>query len=206
MTRAQLLGLAIASALAALIAIVFVDEPVARWVASGAPSGLWSGAVRVLEYPAGIEPWKWTAPTVLVAGVGLSLVVERWRHASRAWMYVAVVYLLSRNLMAWGKTLTGRYRPLEWLAAGGGTFGHIGDGVAFPSGHVVLFAGLALPLAVVAPRSRPLLLGVVGFVMVARVAVNAHFVGDVFAGLALVALIAWAAAPMLSAAPRPARA
>lgn len=200
MSRAQLLALAAVSALLAAVAIAVVDEPLARWVASHPASTLWSRVVAILEYPAGIEPWPFTVPLVLTAGVVATLAVARWRHAARSWMYLALVYLIARNLMAWIKTLSGRLRPREWLPVGGATFGHIGDGVAFPSGHIVVFAGLALPLAVIAPRTRPLL-AVVAFVMVARVAVNAHYISDVLAGLALVALVAWACAPIMARAP-----
>ena len=51
---------------------------------------------------------------------------------------------------------------------------------------------------IIEPRARPLLV-LIPFVMVARVAVLAHFVSDVFGGLALTALVAWAFAPMLAA-------
>lgn len=57
--------------------------------------------------------------------------------------------------------------------------------------------GLVLPLAPIAPRTRPLLV-VVAFIMVARVAVLAHFVSDVFARLALTAFVAWACAPIVT--------
>jgi membrane-associated phospholipid phosphatase len=196
-TRRQLLALAVASTLGAALAIGFVDLPVARWVAAHEQSALWSRAVAILEYLAGITPSPWTAPIVLTGGVLVTLAVARWHRYTRSWMYVALVYLLARNLMGWGKTLSGRYRPLQWMKLAGDTFGHRGDGVSFPSGHVVVFAGLLLPLAVVAPRTRPLLV-VIPFIMIARVAVLAHFVSDVLAGLALTALVAWACAPILT--------
>ena len=199
--------LAAACTLLAALAIATVDLPVARWIAAHEQSTIWDDVVKVLEYLAGVAPWSWTVPIVLSGGVLATLVVPGWRQHARAWMYVALVYLLARNLMGWGKTLTGRYRPIQWVPLGGDTFGHIGDGVAFPSGHVVVFAGVLLPLAVIAPRTRPLL-AVVAFVMMARVAVGAHFVSDVLAGLALTALVAWACAPILppAAPPAPARA
>lgn len=199
MTRPQLLALAVASTLGAALALGFVDLPVARWVNAHEQSALWERAVAILEYPAGITPSPWTAPIVLVGGVLVTLAVARWHRYTRSWMYIALVYLLARNLMIWGKTLSGRYRPLQWMNEAGDTFGHRGDGVSFPSGHVVVFAGLLLPLAVVAPRTRPLLV-VIPFIMMARVAVLAHFVSDVFAGLALTALVAWACAPILTMA------
>jgi membrane-associated phospholipid phosphatase len=157
----------------------------------------------VLEYPAGITPWSWTIPAVLVGGVLATLAVKRWRGHARAWMYIAIVYLLTRNLMGWGKTLTGRYRPHQWVVLGGSTFGHVGDGVSFPSGHVTVFGGLVLPLVMIVPRARPLLV-LIPFVMIARVAVLAHFVSDVLGGLALTAFVAWAFAPLIAlAAPAP---
>jgi len=39
-----------------VLAIVAIDEPLARWVASYQPSSIWDRVVHVLEYPAGIEP------------------------------------------------------------------------------------------------------------------------------------------------------
>lgn len=202
-SRSLLLVIAVASALLAAIAMGFLDEPVARWIAAHEQSAVWDHTMTILEYPAGIQPWTWTIPIVLIAGVVGSMAVERWRGGARAWMYVAIVYLLTRNLMAWGKTLTGRYRPFQWLPLAGDTFGHVGEGQSFPSGHVVVFAGLVLPLAVVSARTRPLLV-VIPFVMIARVAVLAHFVSDVLGGLALTAFVAWLCMP-LSATAAPAR-
>jgi membrane-associated phospholipid phosphatase len=198
-TRRHLLALAIASTLCTALAIAFVDLPVAGWINAHEQSALWPRAVAILEIAAGITPSAWTVPIVLTGGVLVTLAVARWRRHARSWMYVAIVYLLARNLMGWGKTLTGRYRPTQWWKLGGGTFGHLGDGVSCPSGHVVVIAGLVLPLAVAWPRTRPLLV-VIPFIMAARVAVLAHFVSDVFGGLALTALVAWACAPITEAA------
>ena len=198
-TRRLLLILAVASTLLAAIAFAFVDLPVARWIAAHERSTLWDRTVKILEYVVGITPSPWTVPIVLTGGVLVTLAVARWRRYAPSWMYVAMVYLLARNLMAWGKTLTGRYRPTQWFKLGGETWGHLGDGVSFPSGHVVVIAGLVLPLVVIAPRTRPLLV-VVPFIMVARVAVLAHFVSDVLGGLALTALVAWACAPITAMA------
>jgi membrane-associated phospholipid phosphatase len=197
-TRSQLLAIAAASTLLAAIAVVVVDQPLALWIAAHDQNPAWDRVMTLLEYPAGITPWTWTIPILLTAGVLLSLAVARWRGYARAWMYMALVYLLTRNLMGWGKTLSGRYRPYQWVTIGGGTFGHVGDGVSFPSGHVTVFGGLVLPLVVIVPRLRPLIV-VIPFVMIARVAVLAHFVSDVLGGLALTSLVAAACMPILDA-------
>ena len=202
MERRYLLVIAAVSTALAPLAIAFVDKPVALWIAAHDESPLWSWLVGVLEYPVGIAPWTWTLPILLVLGVLGSLAVVRWRRHARAWMYVAIVYLLTRNLLGWSKTLSGRLRPFQWVHTGGGsTFGHVGDGVSFPSGHVTVFGGLILPLVIIEPRARPLL-ALIPFVMVARVAVLAHFVSDVLAGLALTSLVAWAFAPLVVSAGR----
>ncbi|HEU4734692.1 MAG TPA: phosphatase PAP2 family protein [Kofleriaceae bacterium] len=200
MKRSHLLVLSAASVIVAAFAIRFVDGPVSQWIAAHDRSDWWERLVTVLEYPTGIKPWTWTIPIVLVAGVLVTLVVPRWRRMARAWMYIALVYLLTRNLMVLGKTVTGRLRPSQWVAQGGSTFGYVGDGQSFPSGHVTVFGGLILPLVMIYPRARPLLV-LIPFVMVARVAVLAHFVSDVFGGLALTAFVAWAFAPLLDLPP-----
>lgn len=188
---------AVIAVLATALAIAALDQPLASWLATLEPSPLWDRILSGVEIAAGIEPWRWTPVVVLCAGCAAALAVPRLQP--RAWLYVTFVYLASRNAMLWLKTLTGRYRPTEWLAHGGATFGHTGDGISFPSGHVVMVAGLIVPIAIVAPRTRPLL-AVVVFVMLARLAVNAHFLSDVLGGLALVLAIAAAARPMLHSA------
>jgi membrane-associated phospholipid phosphatase len=187
---------ALASTALAVLAGLVLDELLARWVAGYEQSSAWNLIVGVLECLAGIAPWDLEVPIVLVTGTLLALTVARWHPRARSWMYVTVVYLLARNLMMWGKLLSGRYRPYQWMKIGGPTFGHIGQGASFPSGHITLFGGLILPLVIAVPRLRPLLL-VIPFVMVARIAVMAHFLSDVLAGLALISFVAWACAPLL---------
>jgi membrane-associated phospholipid phosphatase len=184
---------AAASAAIAALAIVTIDEPVARWVfARDTWPPLWNDGIGWLEYAGGLEPWKWLGIVVLVGGVLVSTALQR---GQRAWMFVALVHLLTRTAVFWMKPLTGRLRPYEWVTRGGHTF--FRDGASFPSGHVGLFASLALPLAVLYPRLRIPAIALVAYVMLARVAVSAHFVSDVFAGLALVAAFTAACSPLV---------
>jgi undecaprenyl-diphosphatase len=175
-----------------------LDQPVARAMRDLEAIPLWDRVLVVIEYVTGISPWKWSMPLLLGAACALTLAVPRLRAQSHGWLYVTFVYLAAQNATLWLKTLTGRWRPLEWLEVGGSMFGHTGVGFAFPSGHVTLVAGLLVPLAIVLPRTRPLL-AIVGFVMIARVATGAHFLSDVLGGLALVLAIAAAARPILQA-------
>lgn len=195
----MLLLAAIAAAFAA-IAIPTIDRPIARWVFEHELGrGVWDQGISILEYAGGIEPWRWGGICVICAGVVVTLAVPRWRHHAHAWMLVALVHLIARNAVFWLKPATGRLRPTEWIARGGDTF--FSGGIAFPSGHVALFASIALPVAIAWPRTRWAMAAVVAFVMAARVAVDAHFVSDVVAGLALCALVTWACAPVLRMSP-----
>ena len=188
---------------------------------------VWHRGIAWLEYPLGIEPWPWTGICVLVAGsllaawrasrppdrrvatvrnegrasdrkmMGLASgpPIARWRAHARTWLLVTLVHVLARNVTMWLKWGTGRLRPSEWLARGGDTFWRDG-GYSFPSGHVTLFASILVPLALCVPRARPLL-AIVAFAMIARVAVNAHFLSDVIAALAECALLTWLCARLL---------
>lgn len=161
-----------------------IDEPLARWLGAYEPWPFWDRGIAVLEYAAGIEPWKWT--TVVVLGLGFAACRARpvWRAQAPAWLYIGGTYLLDRNLMLWIKFLTGRLRPTEWLARGGPSWLRH-DAWSFPSGHVVLIAGLVVPLARVAPRVGGPLLALVAFAMIARIAVGAHFLSDTLGAVAL---------------------
>jgi len=199
--RRSLLVIAAVSAALTALAIVTIDEPIARWLFTRDTwPALWNDGIGALEYAGGLEPWKWLGITVLVAGVVVSTALQR---GQRAWMLVALVHLLTRTAVMWMKPLTGRLRPYEWLTrAGDHTFFRDG-GASFPSGHVGLFASLAIPLAVLYPRARVPAIAIVVYVMAARVAVDAHFVSDVLGALALVCAFTAACWPLIRpASPR----
>jgi membrane-associated phospholipid phosphatase len=181
-----------AAALAALtpLAILAVDRPVARLLARYEPSALWPEGIELLEQVIGYSLHPLVVSFTLVAAMLAAMAVPRWRAYAPAAMFLAGTHVISRFATGQLKELTGRLRPSEWLARGGGGDTFFRDGIAFPSGHVSLFAGLAIPIAVLVPRARPVL-AAAAFVAAARIAVNAHFVSDALAALALVALVAW---------------
>lgn len=189
----RLLPVALVCAVLTALCIVTIDQQLARWIATRETHpDAWNQIIAYLEYPLGIEPWKWSGICVLVAGSILTLAIPRLRSAAAIFLIVTLTHLLARHASLWVKTFSGRLRPSQWLKQGGDTFWRDG-GFSFPSGHVLLFASILVPLAVVYPRTRPLL-AIVGFVMIARVAVNAHFASDVLGGLAVVALFTWLSA------------
>jgi len=170
--------------------VPLADRPVARALAGYVPSPLWNRGIELLEWTIGLPIWPLVSSCVLVAAMVLAWGVGGWRYRAPAWTFVAGTHVVSRFLTSHIKDATGRLRPSEWLAHGeGATF--FAGGIGFPSGHVVLFASLALPIVVLSPRWWPLLALVV-FAGAARVAVGAHFLSDVLAAVTLTAAVAWA--------------
>jgi undecaprenyl-diphosphatase len=197
--RSSLWLAGITAALSAVF-IALIDRPLARLIGEYEPAAFWNKGIEILEWTLGLPFFKLFAPVVLVTGMVVMMCVKRWRPYAPAWMIVAGTHVICRFLTPHLKDATGRLRPTEWLKKGGDdTF--FRDGVAFPSGHVVLFASVLVPLAIVAPRTRPLL-AIVAFVSIARIAVNAHWVSDTLASITLVALVAWALAALLRRASR----
>ena len=202
MPVSRLLPSAAIAMLLALVSILVIDQPLARFIATrDTMPELWNEGIRLLEYPFGIEPYLWPSITTgvafLAAGTVLTLVVPRLRPAAFVFTLVTLVHFVDRNLVNWLKLAFGRLRPYEWLKAGGDveTFWHHNKW-GFPSGHAILFSSILVPLAVAYPRTRPLLV-ILAFVFTARVMVNAHFVSDVLAGYAVVALTTWACVRLL---------
>jgi len=190
-TRTLLLRSAAVTMALALVCMLALDQPFARWLATHETyPAFWNGVLDHLEYGLGIVPYPWSGTWILACGVVLTVGVTRLRGAAFVFCLLALVHFSGRILSLWLKFAFGRYRPSEWLPRGGGTFWH-DDAWSFPSGHAILFASLVLPIVACYPRWRPLL-AVVVFAMAARVAVNAHFLSDVLAGYALVALLTWA--------------
>jgi membrane-associated phospholipid phosphatase len=197
------LASAIFAALAGL-AIATIDQPLARWLATREMwPRLWDGGIAALEYATGLEPWKWLGVAVLGAAAIGAAASRRWRPTARALAYIALVQVATRLIVGWIKVATGRLRPWEWLIKGGDTF--FRDGIAFPSGHVAYFASLVLPIAVAWPRARWTAYAIVAYTSVARLAVGAHWVSDVFGGIAVAGAITWACSPALTWTPRASR-
>lgn len=198
--RSLLVAAGIAAVVSALC-ILALDAPVARWLWGYERLGFWDPAIEVLEWTIGLPLFKWTSGLVLALGMVVTAAVPRWRWQAPAWMLLTATHVLARIATLEVKLATARLRPSAWIVEGGGeTFFHP-PAHGFPSGHVTLFASILIPLAVILPRTRPLL-AIVGFVMLARVAVSAHFLSDVIAAITLVCLVTWACAKAIEAAGR----
>lgn len=193
----SLLIVAAVTAVISGLAMVTIDRPLAAWLGGYEALGFWDDGLELLEWTIGLPVFKWVSGIALVLAMVITSAVPRWRHEAPAWTWIAAVHILARLLTNEVKMATGRLRPYEWLAKGGGdveTFGWV-KAFSFPSGHVALFASIAIPAAIVVrqrhPRLAALLLVPAVFPMIARVVQNAHFLSDVTAAITLICLIAW---------------
>ncbi len=185
-----LLTVAVVTGVLTALAIMTIDQPLARFTAGYEPSAIWDRVLTALEWGLGLPLIPWTSGIALVLVMIVITAVPRWRHLAPTWMFLAASHILGRIAMVQLKDLTGRLRPLEWLKQGGDdTFGWA-KGISFPSGHVVLFASLLIPVVVLVPRAWPVL-GIVIFAMVARMVESAHYLSDVIGAITLVCLVTW---------------
>lgn len=187
---AWLLWVAAITAVLSVVCILVVDQPVARLLAEYEPARVWDRGIELLEWGVGLPVFRWLSGVLLVLGMIVTVVVPRWRVRAPAWMFLAASHVLAQVSTRYIKEWTGRLRPLEWLKQGGGETFLWEKGISFPSGHVAIFASVVIPFVALFPRWWPLL-GVAVYAMVARVAVDAHFLSDVLGGITLVCLVTW---------------
>lgn len=182
--------MAVITAVLSVVCILVVDQPVARLLAEYEPARAWDRGIELLEWGVGLPVFRWLSGVLLVLGMIVTVIVPRWRVRAPAWMFLAASHVLAQVSTRYLKEWTGRLRPLEWLKQGGGETFLWEKGISFPSGHVAIFASVVIPFVALFPRWWPLL-GVAVYAMVARVAVDAHFLSDVLGGITLVCLVTW---------------
>jgi membrane-associated phospholipid phosphatase len=204
----RLLELAAMMIVATVVSIVLVDDFVRR--ASWLPGlAVWREGQRAIEIATGIDAHRWWWLGAILATAAVAVARPAWRHMALPFLYVAVVHVSTRYAFIWIKELTGRLRPyqLSWPAADARQSFMEQGGLSFPSGHAALYFGLALPLARLYPRYRAPLYAIALFMSLARIFQNAHWVSDVTASVALVALVTalmpWPASPARSSSPAP---
>ncbi|MBA2544156.1 MAG: phosphatase PAP2 family protein [Deltaproteobacteria bacterium] len=197
-----LLAVTVGSAIVVAISVLLLDAMIAHTLAAYEPSSWWDAGVTLLEWVILLPLHKLALPVLLVVAMLATVLVKPWRGAAPALMTITAVHLISRLTTNWIKDGTDRLRPYEAMKRGvDGTFGWE-NGVAFPSGHVVLFASLVIPLLYAVPRTRRLgipLVGIVVFIAAARMVVSAHWLSDTIGSITLVAawtyLVSWGVRP-----------
>lgn len=180
--------------LAVVTCYFFIDRPVALFVHNHKIARV--DAFRWLtEPPPLVQGWS---PLVLVV-----LAIRRVFGPWRAWqhtLFVACVSLIVADQFRESLgDVCGRYWPETWhdnnpSLIGNGAYGfhpfQVGDDTgSFPSGHAARIVGFFSVFWVMMPRGRWLYVVFALPMLVALVAMNYHFVGDVVAGSVLGALV-----------------
>ncbi len=202
MTVRHLLLAAAVAALVTLAGVLVLDAPLARAIGRDAAAGDTGRALaEIVEVLDHVTAMTWPkkeqlASALIVAGGAL------WwwrRRVGSALLLLGLTHALARTLGGELKPLFGRLRPGEALARG-----HVDDsfwwqgGIAFPSGHVAHYGALAFTMAYLFPRARLPAFAVLAFIVGARVGVNAHFLSDAAASVAIAALACAGSAIALS--------
>lgn len=201
MKRSTVIGAVLALIAVTLLAIGFVDRPLALAIdASGvAGSSLLVQGTRLLDLATGKGISNFLLPTVLAVCGAILFVLPRCRRLARAIFFVAAVQLLSTLICGLLKPPFGRQRPFELVESGNWGHAWFVGGNSFPSGHLGFYLGLCLPIACLLRRGRWLPLLVPLFIAVGRLTSNDHFLSDLTGSAVIVLLVLGALA---SVAPR----
>jgi membrane-associated phospholipid phosphatase len=193
-----LLRIAAVSAVLSALAILFVDRPLAVFLHArgGFLTPLFESGTVWIERLFGWQISKYLLGLVLAAAGLTMLIMRRRNQLAAALLVIGVSNLLGRLTAGTLKNVFERPRPEEWIVQGIAFFA--ADGNSFPSTHTAHFWSLFFALALFSkPAYWPWAAVVPVFISVARVAVNDHFAGDVFAGIAIAALVTWCTQKLL---------
>ena len=170
--------------------IAGLDPAVARWTATVPRTGnWWDPVIYWLDVLAFKEISNFGLGFLLLVAGGLLLLPRSMRGIGWTLVYVGAVQFASTVIADLSKPQMGRLRPFEAQANSGGADIWFVGADSFPSGHVAFYAGLFLPLMMLAPRLALLLAIPPAFVAITRVMDHDHYVGDVTASLALAAAL-----------------
>src|SRR4051812_4997631 len=84
------------SATISAIAILLLDQPIARWLAGYRALDLWARGLEILEWAIGLPLFPWTLGIGMVLAMIVTSSVPRWRAQAPAWMLIASTHILSR--------------------------------------------------------------------------------------------------------------
>jgi membrane-associated phospholipid phosphatase len=181
----------VVATLLCLIAISVLDRPIAEIFhqSSDGQIEFFSQGTAWIEIVFGWQISK-LALGLLLLMIGLITWWRKaWRSTANIFLFIAITHIFTRLFAGTLKNVFLRLRPEEVIEQGAWAAQFFIDGgSSFPSGHVAHFWSLFFPLAYLFPKHRLPLLAIPMFILIARVAVNDHFLSDT---LASVALAAW---------------
>jgi membrane-associated phospholipid phosphatase len=192
MTKRQIFYSFLVALVLTLLSIFFFDQPIAAFVqrAGGRQSALLQQGTHWLEVASGFPIARYFLAWLMLGAGALLFISKSTRPAAWMLLFIATVHLVTRVTAGTLKNVFVRLRPFEVIEAGNWDWNFFGErGSAFPSGHSAHFWSLLFPLAFLFPRHRWPLMIIPLFISVARVGVNDHWASDVFASIAIAALL-----------------
>lgn len=173
---------------AVMISILFIDLPLATWI--GKNQKTWElfffKMTSIAEILTGFPVSKYLPAIIfIVLGIGFHIAQRNITIALNCY-FIGLTFFFTRIIAGVLKNVFLRIRPDAFLEGHDqvNTF-FLDGGNSFPSGHAAHFWGLFLPLAVIFPKYRILLLSVPVMISIARVAVNHHYLSDVLASTSI---------------------
>ncbi|HJT79639.1 MAG TPA: phosphatase PAP2 family protein [Chthoniobacterales bacterium] len=208
MDRRSIFFAVLLAMLLSIAGIFILDRPVAQLVhqLGGEHSKFFVAGTSALEIIFGITVSKFALGLALIL-IGLALLAwKAGRHIGLMVPFVGCTHFTARLATGVLKEVFHRLRPYEVLASGGWDDQFFAaHGGSFPSGHATHFWALFFPLAFLFPKLRIPLVVVPMFIAIARVAVNDHWLSDVFASVsicgAITLLFIWVFGKVLPAGP-----
>jgi membrane-associated phospholipid phosphatase len=171
--------------------IAGLDAALARWTATLPESRtIWDSGTALLDMLVLKEISNFLLGFLLLLIAGGLLLLRRTRPIGWPLLYVASVQFASTIIADLAKPQFGRLRPFEAAANPGAADTWVVGANSFPSGHVAFYAGLFLPLMLLAPRWAGLLAIPPLFIAAARLLENDHYLSDVAVSFALASLLA----------------
>ena len=132
----------------------------------------------------GESTW-WLVPSAIVFAVA----ALKKRHNLARWAFAMFAAVGASGLLASAaKYLVGKTRPKLWFSEGDFSFHPLTYGydyASMPSGHATTAGAAAVVLALAFPRAAPVILPLGFALALTRVAIQAHYLSDICAGLAL---------------------
>jgi membrane-associated phospholipid phosphatase len=175
------------------ISIFLVDQPLAYVIHehAGSLQPLFRELTSFTDLVTGYTLWNYfSAALVMSAGI-VFLAIDKKVGRAKYFFFVALTEVTSRLVVGSLKNVFERERPEHFLESGqpGQTFWMTG-GDSFPSGHVGRYFGIFLPLMVLFPKYRLLLLIVPLSISLGRLFLSLHYLSDTLASIYVVIVIA----------------
>lgn len=172
------------------ICIIQVDRPLAIFIDkhfSGAQETFSILLLRI-EFLSDYPISRYIVAALIVITALYLLVKDKGIQRAKFFIFVGATLISSRLITATLKVIFDRNRPFVWLQDRS-VCDFFGAGDSFPSGHATNYFGFFLPLVVLFPRYKWLLLILPVFIALQRVIVNEHYLSDVLAGILVASLM-----------------